>query len=66
MRIGNRTRLDLLFGGGAEALNPFKDEETIVLTTFQGHLGAGIHVDLGRNELRIETTHPRPSEAGGP
>ena len=50
MRIGNRTRLDLLFGGGAEALNPFKDEETIVLTTFQGHLGAGLHVDLGRSE----------------
>ena len=44
-----RMGLDLLAGGGAETLSPFRDREDIVLTSFRGHVGAGIHVDLGRD-----------------
>ena len=43
----DRTRLDFLVGGSVEALNPFRDEEDIVLTTYHGHVGAGVHIDMG-------------------
>lgn len=45
-----RMRLDLLVGGSMGSLSPFKDEDDIILTTFHGHLGTGLHIDLGRFE----------------
>ena len=45
-----RARIDLLAGGSVETLTPFKDEKDIVLTTFHGNLGAGLHVDLGQDK----------------